>query len=1393
MVCTKCGNGICESWEGPCNCRVDCPVPVCGDGITEDEEECGEPGRQCPSDSICQNCRCLVMSSSSSSSSLPPVCGNGILEAGEDCLERGLLCPSGSTCQNCRCLVMSSSSSSSSSSSHPSFPPQASCSNGVLDQYEQCDWSVLNGECTQPGYRCTSSCSCERNPMMPNCGNRRWDTGEKCDPPGLVCGGGTCNNTCQCVAKSGQCTEEMQYGQVLALSAAEDLKASWPGTGDTSFFASRKNKMLSLSRITLAGLTVNKASDIQVSTNAADFDVVALTTSDAFVVYEDTSSHRCKAVLVRWSGNPVIGSPVTTPTTLYNSGCSRPLVARKLSQNKVVLFWGTSSNTGDRPTSVAAAVATVNLQAGTISFGPVSAELYYSVGDWQQSPYGDAAKQMEVVVRSPTSLSLIGRSPGVIAARPSWFARLLAWISPNNGGYGSSRLWAVNCTVGTTVTCPNSILNNWLSAAGFEVSGALRGSSLLITPTVLSQTMGVLVEGKGSTLPQNPDGPKWGGSALAGWNSLWSNYYSIITLPDGKFLVTSNKNRTPEETQMVKGSIGGADIAWMLLKGPPFGTKTSLLAGSASRLLFFRFPDSDQTSGQTKVVAGQLTTLCGQCGDGTTNSGELCGEPGLSACPNGKTCQGCLCVTVSSSSSSSSFSSLGQACGNGIAETGEVCGEPGLSCPSGKSCQRCQCILGASSSSTAPTLCPVSILPANQTPSWMTSADFNVDGHTDLAVLSAAIASAGNHQILSIYISNGNGTFQPKADYFPAGSYRGIAAGDFDRDGHPDLALSGGGGFVSILRNNGNGQFSAIPEIIALTQSSWLPQQITVGDVNGDGDLDIIVGLFSDGAQILYGASGVGFTLGPKLGTVGGNQLNPTFVDVNADGFLDAVTTPAGTNGPKMTVYLNDQTGLFGSGTSYDSTGNNPYTLNLFSGDVNGDGKADLLQATNNGEEIIVWLNNGNGTFWKASTFAAGNGNRDGALADFNGDGKRDLFVGTYVRGFTLYQGNGNGTFAPPVNIGLPVVGRQVVAEDFDRDGHLDFAMSLAENRNGILVLLNKNSCLLGGTVTSSSASSLAVSSALSSASSVQAAPCGNGRVDAAENCDDGNTVNGDGCSAICRFECTDTDPNDDPSIRGVVRSFYCPNGTLSCGETVQQDSCIPGTTNMIVEYSCSQIATYYGAISALTHSCAGNQVCDNGICGYGTAQSSSSSLPFSSSSSFSSAGPVDCGNGIKEGNEQCEVGITCPPINCLVAPCPQQHCNYQSCSCVLCPVPTPPACPGGVLFPQLGVDVNGCEQPPVCCEGAASGGQCTTNMSCTNGRCIVDSCTCSHLCPDPTPPACPGGVLFPQLGVDVNGCEQPPVCCEGAASGGQCTTNMSCTNGRCIVDSCSCLGSGQG
>lgn len=358
---------------------------------------------------------------------------------------------------------------------------------------------------------------------------------------------------------------------------------------------------------------------------------------------------------------------------------------------------------------------------------------------------------------------------------------------------------------------------------------------------------------------------------------------------------------------------------------------------------------------------------------------------------------------------------------------------------------------------------------------------------------------------------------------------------------------------------------------------------------------------------------------------------------------------------------------------------------------------------------------------------------------------------------------------------------------------------------------------------------------------------CGNNSQESNEQCDDGNLTVGDGCSRLCHLEADLDIAVSSPSVKELrtsqglkyqltfvtrilnagpsdvtsfkLRTNPLPGFTLirpasdaTC--LLEADRSISCSMNGLLQSGGKKNATivleaqstgpvtidfktrHTNAIKNAT-TWIDDPVSENDMARtlFSTFPSSAVSSAFSSSSlrssgsagSSSSTFSAVCGNGIQEGTEQCEDGISCPAVNCFAPPCPEQRCDLATCSCLSCPDPSLPSCDDGVLFPQLGADANGCERPAVCCRGATDGRRCTTNMICANGRCIVDSCTCQSICPDPAPPICEGGLLFPQIGVDANGCQRPPVCCEGAASGGRCTTNMSCANGRCTVDSCTC------
>jgi hypothetical protein len=123
--------------------------------------------------------------------------------------------------------------------------------------------------------------------------------------------------------------------------------------------------------------------------------------------------------------------------------------------------------------------------------------------------------------------------------------------------------------------------------------------------------------------------------------------------------------------------------------------------------------------------------------------------------------------------------------------------------------------------------------------------DFNGDGRLDLAV-----ANAGSNAV-SILLGNGDGTFQPAAEYAVGQSPKGIVAGDFTGDGHLDLAVANAGSNdVSILLGNGDGTFQ-IQRTYPVGTKPWA---IMTGDFTGDAIADLAVAnAGSDDVSILLG------------------------------------------------------------------------------------------------------------------------------------------------------------------------------------------------------------------------------------------------------------------------------------------------------------------------------------------------------------------------------------------------------------------------------------------------------------------------------------------------------------------------------------------------------------
>ena len=184
-------------------------------------------------------------------------------------------------------------------------------------------------------------------------------------------------------------------------------------------------------------------------------------------------------------------------------------------------------------------------------------------------------------------------------------------------------------------------------------------------------------------------------------------------------------------------------------------------------------------------------------------------------------------------------------------------------------------------------------------------------------------------------------------------------------------------------------------------------------------------------AQVSYNWTG--------LPASGGQAISVASADFNRDGFPDIV---GGTNNA-MDVCLATGKGQYGACTTYAL----PFTPNhIETPDLNNDGYPDLvLSSATQGAYVVIFLNNGDGTFTQKGVGLAGPGYTQSwvAAGDLNNDGNVDLVVRedlTNNSQFVIFPGKGGGTFTRGQVLTMAHFSSRAIVEDFNGDGILDIA-----------------------------------------------------------------------------------------------------------------------------------------------------------------------------------------------------------------------------------------------------------------------------------------------------------------------------------------------------------------
>jgi len=313
--------------------------------------------------------------------------------------------------------------------------------------------------------------------------------------------------------------------------------------------------------------------------------------------------------------------------------------------------------------------------------------------------------------------------------------------------------------------------------------------------------------------------------------------------------------------------------------------------------------------------------------------------------------------------------------------------------------------------------------------------DYDRDGHVDVYFLSGAplrgteVDSPPRNEL---WRNEGGWKFvnvTDRAGVGDTGYGLGVAAGDYDNDGDPDLYLNNYGPNV-LYRNNGDGTFTDVTAEAGVDNGDQVGAGVSFLDMDGDGDLDLYVAnyvRFTYDTHLVQESHGFPVYAGPMdyaptSDTVYRNNGNGTFTDVSResgvaghkgpgmgmvcadfddDGDTDVVV---GNDAAANFVFQNDGSGKFEQvglfiGMAFDGLGSPQGTMGVDCGDFNNDGRLDFYMTSYQQQSATLYENLGDGLFEDTTNLVGAGADTisnvtwGNSFVDFDNDGDRDLFV----------------------------------------------------------------------------------------------------------------------------------------------------------------------------------------------------------------------------------------------------------------------------------------------------------------------------------------------------------------------------------------------------------------
>ena len=324
--------------------------------------------------------------------------------------------------------------------------------------------------------------------------------------------------------------------------------------------------------------------------------------------------------------------------------------------------------------------------------------------------------------------------------------------------------------------------------------------------------------------------------------------------------------------------------------------------------------------------------------------------------------------------------------------------------------------------------------------------DYDNDGWLDIYLVNGstydALSGKRTPPHAALFHNNHDGTFTDVTDKAGVANDRwgfGVAIGDFDNDGWPDIFVANFGK-NRLYRNNHDGTFTDVAEQAGVTLGNW-SKGATWGDYDGDGRLDLFVSGY------------LHYDLNNQPSAEDGTASTAHCQMRGAP----VMCGPRGLPGEPDHLFHNNGDGTFTdvSEKAGVSDANRFYGFTSVFVDVNNDGKVDLLVA-NDSEQNYLYINKGDGTFDDQSYVSGFAFNFDGreiasmglGVGDYLNNGFVDVLVTDFSDDYkALYRNDGNASFtdvsreAGIAQIAVPFVGWGDGLIDYDNDGWKDLMM----------------------------------------------------------------------------------------------------------------------------------------------------------------------------------------------------------------------------------------------------------------------------------------------------------------------------------------------------------------